>query len=130
MSADSSTSPQRAPGFIWILGAFAGFALLSLVAQTFLGQQRTDPREGDRLANLSEVKAAQAANVQKMGLEAGKSGERLAKALEVLKGQKPSTSTMLVPGSPTQLKQSAAPAAPAKAAEAPPAAAPAAPVSK
>ncbi len=130
MSADSSTSSQRAPGFIWILGAFAGFALLSLLVQSLLGQQRSDPREPDRLANLNEIKAAQAANVQKMSLEAGKSGERLAKALEVLKGQKPTTSTMLVPGSPTQLKQSAAPAAPAKAAEAPPAAAPAAPVSK
>jgi len=130
MSSDSSTSTQRAPGFIWILGAFACFALLSLLAQAFFGQQRTDPREGDRLANLAEIRTAQAVNVQKMGLEVGKSGERLAKALEVLSAQKPTTSTMLVPGSPTQLKQSAAPAAPAKAAEVPPTAAPAAPVSK
>jgi hypothetical protein len=111
MSSDSSTT-QRAPGFVWILGALAFFAVVSMLAQYFFGQDRvTDPRAADRLSNLSEIKAAQAANVKKMGLEVGSSQERLAKSLEALKTLKPSTSTMLVPGSPTQLKQSAAPAA-------------------
>ena len=124
MSSDS-TSPQRAPGFLWILGAFACFALLAFVFQGLFGQSHTDPREAERLGNLSEIKAAQAANVQKLGLEVGKSSERLTKALEALKAQKPTTSTMLVPGSPTQLKQSAAAAPAPKPAVAPPAAAPA-----
>lgn len=80
--------------------------------QGFFGQDRVvDPRGEDRAKNLDEVKAAQVANVKKMGLEAGSSTERFGKALEVLKTQTASTSKMLVPGSPTQLKQSAAPAA-------------------
>ncbi len=113
MSSDSSTIQQRrAPGFLWILAVLLSFAVLAFLAQGFFGQDRvTDPRVGDRLANLSEIKAAQAANVKKMGLETGASAERLAKTLEQLKASKAATSTMVVPGSPTQLKQSAAPAA-------------------
>jgi len=125
MSSDSP-QPQRAPGFLWILGALVGFALLAFIFQGLFGRQRTDPREADRLVNLDEIRTAQAANVKKMGLEVGKSNERLAKALEAIKAQKPTTSTMLVPGSPTQLKQSAAAAPAPKPAVAPPAA-PAAP---
>ena len=123
MSSDSPTS-KSATGFLWVLGAMASFALLSMLAQAFYGQDRvTDPRMEERLKNLDETKGAQLANVKKMGLEVGGSSERLAKSLEVLKTMKPSTSTVVVPGSPTQLKQAAA--APAPAAAAAPATAPA-----
>ena len=113
MSSDSSTIQQRrAPGVLWILAVLLSFAVLAFLAQGFFGQDRViDPRVDDRLANLTEVKAAQAANVKKMGLEMGASADRLAKTLEQLKASKPATSAMVVPGSPTQLKQSAAPAA-------------------
>ena len=112
MSSDSSTTPRRAPGLLWILAALLCFAALSFVLQGVFGQARTaDPRGEDRAKNLEDVKTAQAANVKKMGLEAGSSTDRFAKTLEVLKTQAAATSKMVVPGSPTQLKQSAAPAA-------------------
>jgi hypothetical protein len=113
MPSDSTTIQQRrAPGILWILAVLLSFAVLAFLAQGFFGQERvTDPRVDERLANLSEIRAAQAASVKKMGLETGASAERLAKSLEQLKTLKPGTSTMVVPGSPTQLKQSAAPAA-------------------
>ncbi len=126
MSADSPSASRSAPGFVWVLGFLALFAVLSMAAQAWFGHNRgtfeqepfIDSREGDRLANLNDVKAAQLANVKKMGLEAGASQERLAKSLETLKTLKPGTSTMVVPGSPTQLKQAAAAPAPAAAAPA------------
>ena len=85
MSTDTPTT-KSAPGFVWVLGVLASFAVLSMLAQALFGQDRvTDPRMSERLDNLKEVKAAQTANVQKMGLEVGASKDRLAKSLEVLK---------------------------------------------
>lgn len=114
----SDSTTQRAPGFVWLLGAFAGFAVLAAVLQGLLAGERTDTRAPERLKNWEEINAAQVANVQKMGLEKGKSDATLAKGVELVKGLKPSKSAMVVPGSPTQLKQAAA-AAPAAAPAAP-----------
>ena len=116
------SSPQRAPGFIWLLGAFAGFAVLAAVLNGVFAGQRPDPRGSERAANLAEITKAQNENMAKMGLEKGKSTDRLAKGLELVKAMKAAKSNMVVPGSPTQLKQAAS-AAPAPAAA--PAAAPA-----
>jgi hypothetical protein len=118
--SDSPTT-QRAPGFIWILGAFAGFAVLGAVLNGILKQERPDPRAAERAANLAEITKAQNENLAKMGLEKGKSAVRLAKGLELVKTMAPAKSNMVVPGSPTQLKQAAAsaPAAPAAPAPAP-----------
>lgn len=113
-----SPSNKRAPGFVWLLGVFAGFAVLGSVLSKVFTNERPDPRAAERSANLAEISKAQNDNLAKMGLEKGKSAERLAASLEVLKKQAPTKSNMVVPGSPTQLKQ---------AATSPPAAAPAAP---
>jgi hypothetical protein len=123
MPVDTPTASKSAPGFFWVLIAVASFALLSMLAQGLFGKSQgpfeqqpfADAREGDRAAYLNEVKAAQLANVKKMGLEPGASEARLAKSLETLKTLKPGTSTMVVPGSPTQLKQAVAAPAPAAA---------------
>ena len=121
----ASTTSTRAPGFVWLLGAFAGFAILAAVLTSLFSAERTDSRIPDRLANWDEIHKAQLANVQKMGLEEGKSAAALAKGLTLVAGQAPSKSGMVVPGSPTQLKQAAAAAAPAAPAAAPAPAAPA-----
>jgi hypothetical protein len=112
-----SPSPQLAPGFVWLLGAFAGFAVLGALINAVFHQERPDPRSAERTANLAEITKAQSENLSKMGLEKGKSADRLAKGLELVKVQTPTKSNMVVPGSPTQLKQAAAaaPAAPAPA---------------
>lgn len=119
-----STTTKRAPGFVWILGAFACFAVLSVVLQGIFTRERVDPRIAERLANLDEITKAQQASLQKMGLEKGKSSAALAKGVTLVSGMAPTKSTMVVPGSPTQLKQAAA-AAPATPAPAPAPAAPA-----
>jgi hypothetical protein len=121
-----SPSPQRAPGFVWLLGAFAGFAVLGALINGIFTQERPDPRSAERTANLAKITKAQNENLAKMGLEKGKSANRLAKGLALVKAQAPTKSTMIVPGSPTQLKQAAA-AAPAAPAPAPAPVAPAAP---
>ncbi len=120
--------------FLWVLGAFASFAVLFLVIQT-LGAKKVeiDPRSPERLANTVEIAKAQTDLIAKMGLnDAAKKDAVYTKALEVLQSRKPAVSTQVVPGSPTQLKQAAA-AAPAPAPAATPAApatAPAVPATK
>jgi hypothetical protein len=120
--------------FLWVLGAFASFAVLFLVIQT-LGAKKVeiDPRAPERLANTAEIAKAQTDLIAKMGLnDAAKKDAIYTKALEVLQSRKPAVSTQVVPGSPTQLKQAAA-AAPAPAPAATPAApatAPAVPATK
>lgn len=120
------TTSKSAPGFVWLLGAFAGFAILAAVLQGIFGAERTDPRIPERLANWEEINKAQQASLQKMGLEKGKSSAALAKGVTLVSGLAPSKSNMVVPGSPTQLKQAAAaaPAAPAAPAAGTPAPAP------
>ena len=127
MSTPENTSKAGAT-FLWVLGAFASFAVLFLVIQT-LGARRgeVDPRAPERLANTAEIAKAQTELIAKMGLnDAAKKDAVFTKALEVIQARKPAVSTQVVPGSPTQLKQAAAAAVPAPA----PAAAPAAPATK
>ncbi len=109
----SDSTPQRAPGFVWLLGAFAGFAVLAAVLQGIFAGERIDARAAERFKNWQEINAAQQANLQKMGLEKGKSDAVLAKGVTLVKALAPTKSTMVVPGSPTQLKQAAAAPAPA-----------------
>ena len=135
--ADNPSS--KGATFTFVLGIFAGFALLLAVIQGLFGDPtQNDPREEERLKFKDEVTATQAPLLEKMGLkDKSRTADLFKKTAEVLKGKTPKASTMLVPGSPTQLKQAAAPApaaptAPAAAAPAAPAApapvAPAAPV--
>lgn len=129
----SSTATPSKPGatFLWILGAFACFAVLFYVIQgVFAKQGEVDPRIPQRLANKEEIDKAQNEVLAKMGFkDAAKKEAVFAKTIETLKTKPAAASSVVVPGSPTQLKQAAAPA-PAAAAPAPataPAPAPAAP---
>lgn len=110
--SDTTTANKPAPGFFWFLAAFLGFAVLAALFTSGAGS-RPNPRDDERKSLADAIKAEQAANLAKMGLEKGKSAERLNKAAEALKGlPAPAPSQALVPGSPTQLKQAAtAPAA-------------------
>lgn len=122
--------------FFWVLAAFASFAVLFMILQTLGAKQgEVDPRAPERAANTAEIVKAQTELVAKMGMnDAAKKQAVFDKTLGVLASRKPSTSTQVVPGSPTQLKQAAAPApaAPAAPVTAPaaPAAAPATPATK
>lgn len=129
--------PQKAGAtFLWVLGAFAGFAVLFTVIQAVSdSKQGFDPRAQERRDNTAEILKAQNENIAKLGLsDAAKKKAVFEKVLSGLGAKKPAVSTQVVPGSPTQLKQAAAavaatpapsPAAPAAA----PAPAPAAPAS-
>ena len=114
---------------LWLLGAFAGFAvLLSVINFTSSRDVTTDPRMDERLAIKEEIFTTQQELVAKMGLaDPAKAHAIFEKTDAALKAQKPVKSSIVVPGSPTQLQQAAAaaPAAPAPAAPAAPAPAPA-----
>lgn len=121
--------PKKAGAtFLWVLGAFAGFAVLFSLIQAGFGTQAEDPRAAERLAAREEIADAQEANLVALGLtDSVKKNETIAKTLTSLKAKVPAASTQIVPGSPTQLKQqaAAAAAAPPPAASAPTAPAPA-----
>ena len=98
--------------FFWVLAAFASFAVLFLIIQTLAAKPGAeDPRAPERTANTAEIVKAQSELIAKMGLsDAAKKSVIFDKTLTVLSSRKPSTSTQVVPGSPTQIKQAAGPA--------------------
>lgn len=117
--SDTTSSNKPAPGFLWFVAVFLGFAVLAALF-TSGTHQRPNPRDDERASLAAEIKDQQNANLAKMHLEKGKSADQLKKAAEALKSLPPAAkSNALVPGSPTQLKQAAAPAAPAPAPAAP-----------
>jgi hypothetical protein len=103
--------------FFWVLAAFACFAVLFLIIQTLAAKPGAeDPRAPERIANSAEIMKAQSEIIANMGLnDATKKTAIFDKTLAVLSSRKPSTSTQVVPGSPTQMKQAAASATPAAA---------------
>lgn len=121
--------PKKAGAtFTWVLGAFAGFAVLFILIQAVTdSKQGFDPREQERRDNTAEILKAQSENIAKLRLNDEDNKKKVfKKTLDALAEKKPGVSTQVVPGSPTQLKQAAAAsAAPAPAAAASPAAAPA-----
>jgi hypothetical protein len=128
MSSTANTSKSGASA-LYLLGAFASFAVLFLVIQKLGAKQaEIDPRAPERTANTLEITKAQNSLIAKLGLnDATKKDVIFTKTLELIQSRKPAASTQVVPGSPTQLKQAAAsaPAAPT-----PPATAPATPATK
>jgi hypothetical protein len=104
--------PKKAGAtFLWVLGAFAGFAVLFSILQSTASTPE-DPRIAERLAAKEEITKLQDANLTAMGLkDAAKKAEVFTKALTTLKAKPVAASPQVVPGSPTQLKQAAAPAA-------------------
>lgn len=128
MSAPTQASPassKTGATFLWILGSFAAFAVLLSILQAIGGAKSEDPRAAFRLENRMEIQGAQEELISKMGLaDPSKASGLIAKTVEALKAKKPGASAMVVPGSPTQLKQAAS-AVPATPAAATPASAPA-----
>ncbi len=119
MSA-AAQSPKPGAPFLWVFGAFTGFAILLAVFLNFAKPGEADPRAPERLANKEEITKAQAELIAKMGLDdAAKKDAVFDKTLTLLASRKPAASTQVVPGSPTQLKQAAAPAPAAAPAAAP-----------
>ncbi|MFN0075382.1 MAG: hypothetical protein ACKVY0_02795 [Prosthecobacter sp.] len=134
--SQSDPSPKAGATFLWVLGAFAGFAVLFILIQAMSASKLGfDPREDERTANTAEIVKAQTENLAKIGFsDAAKKKAVFEKSLTALAAKQPAVSTQVVPGSPTQLKQAAAampaaaaPASTAPAAPAAPAPAPAAP---
>jgi hypothetical protein len=127
--SNSETSSKSSASFLWVLGAFAGFAVLFLLIQALFGtEQVTDPRSPDRLLIKGEILAEQQSLIAKMGLDdETKRAVLFVKASKEVKMRKTGKSAFLVPGSPTQLKQMAEGAA-APPTDGAPAATPAAPV--
>ena len=101
--------------FFWVLAAFASFAVLFLIIQTLAAKPGAeDPRAPERIANSAEIIKAQSEIIAKMGLnDPTEKAAIFDKTLTLLSSRKPSISTQVVPGSPTQMKQAAAPATPA-----------------
>lgn len=110
----SETPSKSSASFLWVSGAFVGFAALFFIVQALFGKAPvTDPRSPDRLAIKGEIQAEQNALIAKMGLnDEAKRAAIFAKAAAELKNRKATKSAFLVPGSPTQLKQMAEGAAP------------------
>ena len=111
MSSPESTSSRAGIGVITLLAGFAGFAILLYLAQvTFGGSgEVVDPRSPERLAIKAEVSKEQKELLAKMGLADEKQRQAVfEKAIVALQARKPAKSSVVVPGSPTQLKQMAA----------------------
>lgn len=125
----SQPDPSKKAGatFVWVLGAFAGFAVLFVLIQALNdSKEGFDPRAQERSDNTAEILKAQNENIAKLGLnDEAKKKAVFEKTIAELGAKKAGLSTQVVPGSPTQLKQAAAATAPAPTAPAP--AAPAAP---
>jgi hypothetical protein len=109
--SSTDTSSKAGATFTWVLGAFASFAVLFWVIQTvFVKPGERDPRAPERLANRAEIRDQQAELLGKLGLKDPASKAALFdKALTTLKARPQGASQQVVPGSPTQLKQAAAP---------------------
>lgn len=128
MSSPTASSPSRVLSvFVGTLAAFASFAVLTSLLQGIAGGKPADPLSKDRIDKRNAVVAEQKALLEKYGL-AGNADALFEKSAAQILTRKEAASTVVVPGTPTALKQ-AAPAAPATPAAAPasPAPAPAAP---
>lgn len=118
MSDTSKPCCSNLKQVLWTLAIFGLFGFLALIVSGRLDSKNpvnrayegefTDARTKERWANLDEVKGAQSALVDEAKVAAAL--EALAKA-----PAKPAPTDVVVPGSPTFLKQSQQPAAPAAA---------------
>jgi len=105
-----------------VFAAFASFAVIAAILQAWAGGRPADPLSALRLKNKAEIAEAQSALLKKSGL-ADNPDAVIAKAVAQIGMRKLETSKVVVPGSPTAIKQAAPapapPAVPAKPASAP-----------
>ena len=108
--ATPDTSSKSGASFFWVVGAFFGFAVLLYALQWIAGNpESADPRMNDRLTIKSDILKAQNEIVEKTGLNDESKREALfAASAKALSAQKAKKSDVVVPGSPTQIKQAAA----------------------
>jgi hypothetical protein len=125
MSA-TTTSPRGFTVILSVIGAFVGFAIVTALLQTGVGGKPADPTSAERLQKKETVASEQAALVEKYGLTAN-ADTLFSKVSDQIKARKVSTSSAVVPGTPTALKQAAATAPAAPATPAPAATKPATP---
>lgn len=120
MSAPAPHNPPRGPlVLLGVIAAFASFAVIAALLQFFFGGKADDAQSKVRLDNKEEVAKAQLALLKKSGL-ADNADAVIAKAVEQINLRKLEASKVVVPGSPTAIKQSAPePAPPEKPADAP-----------
>ncbi|CAN5664085.1 hypothetical protein BH11VER1_BH11VER1_16820 [soil metagenome] len=114
--SQSTTQPQSSALSIFVgtLAAFAFFAVITALFQNYYGGKAVDPGSAIRLENKANIAKEQDALIEKYGLK-GDSTAVFEKAQAGIKSRKVSTTTQVVPGSPTALKQAAAVPAPAAA---------------
>ncbi|MCE9519640.1 MAG: hypothetical protein K8R87_08830 [Verrucomicrobia bacterium] len=107
MSATAPHNPPRGPlVLLGVIAAFASFAVIAALLQIFFGGKPADPRSKVRLDNKEEVAKAQLDLLKKSGL-ADNADAVIAKAVEQIGLRKLEASKVVVPGSPTAIKQSA-----------------------
>lgn len=119
--------------FVGILAAFAFFAVITALVQHYTGGKATDPGVAVRLQNKMDVAKEQDALIEKYGLKGNSTGV-FEKTQGLIMNRKVTVTTQVVPGTPTALKQAAAPApattSPAPAATTTPTPAPAIPATE
>jgi len=107
MSDPAPHTPPRAPlVLLGVLAAFASFAVIAAVLQTYAGGRPSDPLSEVRLKNKAEIAEAQSALLKKSGLT-DNADAVIARAVEQIAMRKLEASKVVVPGSPTAIKQSA-----------------------
>ena len=125
MSDPAPHPPSRGPLItLGALAAFASFAVIAAILQTCAGGKPSDPQSEVRLKNKAEIAEAQSALLKKSGL-ADNADAVIAKSVEQIGTRKLEVSKVVVPGSPTAIKQSAPAPAPVPAPPAKPAVTPA-----
>lgn len=119
MSATTTHTPPRGPAlFVGMLAAFASFAVVSAVLQWSAGGKPADPTSEVRIKNRDTIRTEQDALLKKSGILENADAV-IAKSVEQIKQRKAGETKIVVPGSPTAVKQAAAAPAPAAAAPAP-----------
>jgi hypothetical protein len=104
--------------FVGVLAAFASFAVVAAILQAVAGGKPADPTVAERLKKKADVAAEQNALIEKYGLKSNADAV-FTNAVTQIKLRKVETTTTVVPGSPTAIKQAAAAPAPAPATPAP-----------
>ena len=115
MSANN-TSSSRLSVALGVFGALAGFAVVTVLFQWSAGGKPIDPSVAERLKKKETVAGEQAALIEKYGMESSAKADAVfGKVGDQLKARKVAASSVVVPGSPTAIKQApvAAPAPPA-----------------
>lgn len=108
MSSQTTTSTSRPWSiFVGVLAAFASFAVVAAILQAVAGGKPSDPLSAERLKKKADVAVEQDALIEKYGLKSN-ANVIIANAVTQIQSRKIETTIVVVPGSPTAIKQAAA----------------------